>query len=66
MHEQTHPMGDDEERRTVKFRIPLDLHLRLHQHRLLGHQAISDTVEAALDKYLAHEMPDSHNREHHT
>ncbi len=38
--------------RVVKFHIPLGLHLRLHQHRLLTHQSISDTVEEALDKYL--------------
>ncbi len=40
-----------------KFHIPLHLHLKLHRHRLLSKQSISDTVSKALDQYFQASLP---------
>jgi len=36
----------------IKVKIPIDLYLKLHQHKILNGEQIKDTVEEALDGYL--------------
>lgn len=43
--------------RDFKFHVPLSLHLRLHEHRLLTGRSISDTVSTALDQYFEEVLP---------
>lgn len=38
--------------RDFKFHVPLSLHLRLHEHRLLTGRSISDTVSKALEAHF--------------
>lgn len=54
-------MNDNDEEldsmREFKVHVPLRLHLRLHQHRLLTGTSLSHTMEAALAKYFDKHLP---------
>lgn len=43
----------------IKVKIPVGYHIKLHTLKVLKGQSISDTVEAALEKYFqTHPFPD--------
>lgn len=42
------------QRRSIKVKLPLRHHMRLHSVRLFRGATLSDTVEAALDMYFDH------------
>lgn len=46
---------DDElaRQKELKVKIPMDIYLKLHQHKILNGQQIKQTVQDALDGYLA-------------
>lgn len=44
--------------REFKVHVPLRLHLRLHQHRLLTGTSLSRTMEAALGRYFEKHLPE--------
>lgn len=52
-------MPDMDALREFKVHVPLHLHLRLHQHRLLAGDTLSHTMQAALDAYFAEHLPDT-------
>ncbi len=43
--------------REFKVHVPLRLHLRLHQHRLLTGTSLSTTMETALGNYFDKHLP---------
>lgn len=50
--------GDDlDNLREFKVHVPLRLHLRLHQHRLLTGTSLSRTMEQALARYFEKHLP---------
>lgn len=51
-------MDDMDRLREFKVHVPLHLHLRLHQHRLLNGQSLSATMQHALDAYFDKHLPD--------
>ena len=51
-------MDDMDRLREFKVHVPLHLHLRLHQHRLLNGQSLSATMQNALDAYFEKHLPD--------
>ncbi len=50
--------GEDlDHMREFKVHVPLRLHLRLHQHRLLTGTSLSNTMEMALARYFDKHLP---------
>lgn len=37
----------------IKVKIPMDLYLKLHQHKIINGELLKDVVQDALDGYLA-------------
>ena len=51
-------MEDLDALREFKVHVPLRLHLRLHQHRLLAGQSLSSTMQEALERYFEKHLPE--------
>ncbi len=49
--------ADLDHMREFKVHVPLRLHLRLHQHRLLTGTSLSNTMEMALAQYFEKHLP---------
>lgn len=44
--------------REFKVHVPLRLHLRLHQHRILTGTSLSQTMRNALERYFDKHLPE--------
>ena len=51
------PAQDLDNLREFKVHVPLRLHLRLHQHRLLTGTSLSHAMADALSKYFDKHLP---------
>jgi hypothetical protein len=56
MSEGNEPEDDLEEelsrQKEIKVQLPMDLYLKLHQHKIINGEFLKDVVQEALDGYL--------------
>lgn len=58
MTDQTEATEDEEleeelsRQKEIKVKIPMDLYLKLHQHKIINGELLKDVVQDALDGYL--------------
>lgn len=55
--EPPEPVAADRRVRELSVRLPVDLHLRLHERKLTDGVTITEMVEAALRDYFARATP---------